>query len=277
MPETEHEPHAEEEKQCRICFGDESDCKENGRLIRPCLCKGSLSYVHVGCLQKWRNSAVSQSAFYSCPQCQYRYHFARTRIVGLATHSAVVGVLSSFLFTALVLSSSYITTYFLHYFDGTSDSYYHSSYFYYTSPLDVVQDLIRAALRILQDQEDILGDSGIFSAAPSTPIRAPKPQIPPSLIKRLIRRFLLGLPLVGAGSLVHMLFSFPLLGPVQWIARYRGNNRRRQGNTTDVAAIVIMVLIVVGAARALRKVYAFTRTITERMLLYAEDAILEVN
>ncbi|KAH7928554.1 hypothetical protein BV22DRAFT_1082915 [Leucogyrophana mollusca] len=276
MPERDGEENsAEEEKQCRICFGDESDRQELGRLIRPCLCKGSLSYVHIGCLQKWRNSTISQSAFYSCPQCRYRYHFARTRVVGLATHPVVVGVLSSFLFTILVLCSSYITTYFLHYFEDDSDSY-HSSYFYYVSPIDVGQDLIRAALRVLQDQDDLLGENGFFGASSTAAPKPPRVQAPPGFIKRLIQRFLLGLPLVGAGSLVHMLLSFPLLGPVHWIARYRGHNRRR-GNTTDLAAIVIIVLIAVGAARALRKVYDLTRSLTERMLLYAEDAILEVN
>lgn len=98
---------AREEKQCRICF--EGDDPELGRLIRPCLCKGTISvsvlhdsqgclrrlhiissafhqHVHLKCLQRWRNTSTSRSAFYSCPQCGYKYHFARTRVVGIATN-----------------------------------------------------------------------------------------------------------------------------------------------------------------------------------------------
>ena len=37
-------------KQCRICL--EEDDKE---YISPCLCKGSLKYVHRDCLKQWRN------------------------------------------------------------------------------------------------------------------------------------------------------------------------------------------------------------------------------
>ena len=58
----------------------------------------------------------------------------------------------------------------------------------------------------------------------------------------------LGLPLVGAGSLVHMRLSLPLLGPLHWLARYRGN-RTRRGESRDAAAVVVIVLLLVGAAR----------------------------
>jgi E3 ubiquitin-protein ligase DOA10 len=97
-----------EEKQCRICFDGVEAERELGRLIRPCLCKGSISvrahtttghyfrfnlilrkYVHVKCLQKWRNTSLSTGAFFSCPQCHYKYRFARTRIVGLASNPSI--------------------------------------------------------------------------------------------------------------------------------------------------------------------------------------------
>lgn len=37
------------------------------------------------CLNKWRLSSGSKSAFYSCDTCHYSYAFARTRVVGIAT------------------------------------------------------------------------------------------------------------------------------------------------------------------------------------------------
>ena len=95
----------EEEKQCRICLDGTESERELGRLIRPCLCKGSISvslpfwlmrkwswnpyntqYVHLKCLQRWRSMSSSKSAFFACPQCRYQYRFARTHVVGIATN-----------------------------------------------------------------------------------------------------------------------------------------------------------------------------------------------
>ncbi|KAJ7786233.1 hypothetical protein B0H16DRAFT_23822 [Mycena metata] len=49
-----------------------------------------MSYVHVKCLQRWRNTSTSRSAFFSCPQCKYQYRFARTQIVGIATNPGIL-------------------------------------------------------------------------------------------------------------------------------------------------------------------------------------------
>jgi hypothetical protein len=141
---------------------------------------------------------------------------------------------------------------------SSSSTYFYSPY--WTSPYDVGQDLVRAALRILQEESGIIDPSLLSKASKSTASRRPPmgpPNVsdssmitPPGYLKSFLQRILLGLPIVGAGSLVHMLLSFPLLGPVHWLARYRGNQRgRRRENTRDVAALVIVVLLVVGAAR----------------------------
>lgn len=189
--------------------------------------------------------------------------------MGIATNPVVVGAVSSVLFTLLVLCSSFVTTYFLSSLeDSPVDGYYYVSFW----PYDVVRDIVRAAIRIMQDQDAILDDTlvggRIRRPRPSTPI----PMKPPGLLKRLAQRFLLGLPVVGAGSLVHMLLSMPF--PIGWLARYRATRSRRGGG--DLATIVIVVLIIVGAARTLLKVYGWTQKITQRLLLRAEDAILEV-
>jgi hypothetical protein len=66
---------------------------------------------------------------------------------------------------------------------------------------------------------------------------------------RLIRRFLIGLPLVGAGSIVHMLLSLQMLAPVQFIARYRAGQSRRNSNTRDIAALIVIALVIAGIIR----------------------------
>ncbi|KAF2281440.1 uncharacterized protein EI97DRAFT_390123 [Westerdykella ornata] len=52
---------------------------ENGRLIRPCLCKGSGKYVHEGCLQAWRHADPSYGRrnYWECPTCGFKYRLAR--------------------------------------------------------------------------------------------------------------------------------------------------------------------------------------------------------
>ncbi|KAF8213124.1 hypothetical protein K438DRAFT_1915330 [Mycena galopus ATCC 62051] len=229
-----------DERQCRICLAGVEETTL-GRLHIP----GSISFVHVKCLQRWRKA--STSAFFSCPQCHYKYRFARTQIVGIATNPVVVGAISTILFTILVLVSSFITTFFMSWFEEPSDNYYYRSSFFgyssffFVSPVDIARDLIRAALRILQDTT---AKSSVVGATPRLALR------------HLIRNL---------GSC-----------PVHLLARYRSNNRRRE-SSRDVASLIIVGLVLIGAARALVKVYGFTQSLTKRVLLRAEDAILEVN
>ena len=41
---------------CRICYRDQSDDKDP--LISPCICKGSMKYIHYKCLKNWLNSKI---------------------------------------------------------------------------------------------------------------------------------------------------------------------------------------------------------------------------
>jgi hypothetical protein len=270
--------------QCRICLDGPDPAL--GRLIRPCLCSGTVSHVHLACLQRWRNTSSNSSAFFVCPQCRYHYRFARTKIVGLATNPVAIATLSTVFFTAIVFGSSFLTTTLVSSLDEPPESYtsYDSttiylssgwSYWAWTNPYSVGRDLVRAALRIIQDETGGLFDPDAFSssAAPGSA----EPVSNPSIVWRFVRRCVLGLPVVGAASLIHMLFSLPLLGPLQWIARSRGNRGRRGDGSRDTAAVVIILLLAVGALRVIYQVYKLTESVTKRILLRAEESILEVN
>jgi len=141
--------------------------------------------------------------------------------------------------------ASFITTFFMSAFEKPSTS----SWFFYVSPFEVAQDLVAAAFRVIQDGElsDIFAEPMYQSAQTR---RSSKDLIPspPGIVKRFIRRFIIGLPLVGAGSVVHMLLSLQMLAPVQFIARYRAN-RRNRNNSKDIAALIIVGLLVFGAVR----------------------------
>ena len=44
-------------KLCRICYGEE-ESKENP-LVQPCICSGSMKYIHLNCLKTWINTSVN--------------------------------------------------------------------------------------------------------------------------------------------------------------------------------------------------------------------------
>lgn len=141
--------------------------------------------------------------------------------------------------------ASYITTFFISAFE--EPTYYHP---FYSNPFDVAQDLVTAAFRVMKDGDlaSIIEDNirQPSTARPGVPV-VPRPR--PGMVIRFIQRFIIGLPLVGAGSLVHLLLSVQFLAPVQWLARYRGRRTRQNNGSRDVAALIVISLLVVGALR----------------------------
>lgn len=65
---------------CRICRGTENDVTGPMRLFKPCMCHGSMKYVHVGCLQEWRQNSVNSSSYFQCAQCGFKYNIYRPRL-----------------------------------------------------------------------------------------------------------------------------------------------------------------------------------------------------
>ncbi|KAI0407082.1 hypothetical protein F4802DRAFT_555613 [Xylaria palmicola] len=49
--------------------------EEEGRLISPCLCKGSIKYIHEGCLMYWIQGNPSRR--FQCDICKYQYRVER--------------------------------------------------------------------------------------------------------------------------------------------------------------------------------------------------------
>jgi len=79
----------EDERVCRICQCTEEEAPENGRLFSPCLCRGTMRYVHHGCLHTWRKMSANASSNTQCDQCSYVYRVERR---GLAKFVRVTGV-----------------------------------------------------------------------------------------------------------------------------------------------------------------------------------------
>ena len=46
-----------ENKACRICYND--DESDDNPLVQPCICSGSMKYIHLNCLKTWINTSVN--------------------------------------------------------------------------------------------------------------------------------------------------------------------------------------------------------------------------
>lgn len=97
-PTAPEAPDDDDEPICRICFASSSDPDPDvrllGRLIRPCLCKGTQALVHVGCLQRWRRNGASRKSFWKCDQCGFCYRLRRTKVAGLAENKLALGCMT---------------------------------------------------------------------------------------------------------------------------------------------------------------------------------------
>ena len=58
-------------KICRICF---EKGEKNNPLISPCLCEGSIKYVHQTCLKNWIKISFIKPEFSKCEICNFKYH-----------------------------------------------------------------------------------------------------------------------------------------------------------------------------------------------------------
>jgi hypothetical protein len=58
------------ERICRICLEPEGGSAELGLLISPCLCRGSMRFVHRACLDEWRMSCFNPKALMECTTCR---------------------------------------------------------------------------------------------------------------------------------------------------------------------------------------------------------------
>ena len=259
--------------------------------------------MHVQCLNTWRTTSANTSSFWSCPQCNYKYAWRRTKILGASTSPCgyilrfgcgkpisdnslvVLGPATLFLFLLLVFSSSFIVTFFLPELNDPASvpetptfepaPIYSWSVSFGT--LGAASDIIRTSVRAFADlaqkvedvevvQEDphalpqVVGEDsrrtngGSKSTAnkkhkgskqlhKKTRRRDPRTAYsPPSLPVRLVRRFLLGLSLVGIISFISLLLSLSLLAPLQVFRIHFFGNQRNNRNQGGLDGITILVI-----------------------------------
>ncbi len=100
------------EPTCRICFMGDEDRENLGRLISPCLCKGTSKWVHEECLSTWRRLSTNSDSYSRCNQCRYQYRIVKDKRYDrmlnplvLSAASALAILLGSFVLGILITSS----------------------------------------------------------------------------------------------------------------------------------------------------------------------------
>lgn len=92
------------EPACRICHMSQSEIPHM-KMIKPCLCSGSLTFVHIKCLNEWRST--STTAHFSCTVCRYQYRVQRSALAELimSEQGAKVVTVALVLVTVLTLGT----------------------------------------------------------------------------------------------------------------------------------------------------------------------------
>lgn len=262
------------ERSCRICFGGLDEEGEMGRLISPCLCSGSMRYVHVSCLGMWR--AKNSKTFLECPQCKYVYRLRRGRIgdLMLSTRMLALGTLAMFLIMSLT-AGHFLLHFLLNLYqkgthsssvagstweseDGTMVVYMSGATFI----LDLIDDSINTFIAITGAAFDIFEGSRWV-----TP-----------LMLDIILRFLLGVSLLGSLSALSLLGSLRLLAPLQLLYTISLSGIVDMSPALSVfggSCTVIVLFVLVGVANSVIQVYDALHAMALFGLRFVESEIME--
>ncbi|KAG0083293.1 hypothetical protein BGZ93_006315 [Podila epicladia] len=246
-----------DERQCRICLGGVDEEDTLGRLISPCLCKGSMKYVHVECLNAWRARSPKQESHYKCDTCKYSFSFRRTSFARYLAHPLTVFVLTILVFIAAVFAAGFAMKLLLYL---TMDE---AQEFIYPADLDEFDEdeLIRL-------KEDFV----IFKTPDSlrAVFRIDKSHMVfgsffVSIIGFL--QLLLSTIWMGGGGGVFRIGGFGLGG-----GRRRGERQREAG----IGGVLMVMILVFGLFKSVYTTYQFVNRMSRKVLAKAELMVLEV-
>ena len=106
-------------RSCRICFEGDDSVNEENILFSPCLCKGSQQYIHINCLQQWRESGHSSSMI-QCPTCHYKYRSSRAFYSKILTSQPVLIIATTIIIFVFFLLLGYFLDFMVVAFLGIS-------------------------------------------------------------------------------------------------------------------------------------------------------------
>lgn len=95
----------EDERVCRICQCTEEESPEQGKLFSPCHCRGTMRFIHEGCLETWRRMSANASSTFKCDQCSYFYRVRHTGLANFVRRPGVVELTAVVIFAVGVLAT----------------------------------------------------------------------------------------------------------------------------------------------------------------------------
>ncbi|KAG0044789.1 hypothetical protein BGZ83_009938 [Gryganskiella cystojenkinii] len=246
-----------EERQCRICLGGADEEDTLGRLISPCLCKGSMKYVHVECLNAWRERSPKRESHYKCDTCKYSFSFRRTSMARYLAHPISTFILTLIAFAGVVFAAGFAMKLLLYLtMDGSHE---------FTVDLDDFDDdqlkQLRSEFVVLKTPKTL---RAVFKIDKSHMVFG---SFFVSIIGFL--QLLLSTILMGGGGGVFRIGGFGLGG------RRHGarGERQREGG---IGGIVLMIALVFGLFKSVYMTYQFVNRMSRRVLAKAELMVLEV-
>ncbi|KAF8937497.1 hypothetical protein BGZ58_002602 [Dissophora ornata] len=248
-----------DERQCRICLGGADEEDTLGRLISPCLCKGSMKYVHVECLNAWRARSPKRESHYKCDTCKYSFSFRRTSFARYLAHPLTVFVLTVVVFAAAVFAAGFAMKLLLYLMMDEPHE------FIYPVDIDDIDDT-----ELLQLKERVV----IFKTPES--LRAvfqidKTHMVFGSFFVSIIGflQLLLSMVWMGGGGGVFRIGGFGLGGGRR---RARGERQREAG----IGGVLMVLILVFGLFKSVYMTYQLVHRVSRRVLAKAEMMVLEV-
>ncbi|KAK3827827.1 MAG: hypothetical protein J3Q66DRAFT_321193 [Benniella sp.] len=248
-----------EERQCRICLGGVDDEDMLGRLISPCLCKGSMKYVHIECLNSWRARSPKRESHYKCDTCKYSFSFRRTSFAQFLGHPLTVIALTLVAFVVLVFIAGFVMKLLLYLTMDEPQEFVYPVDFDDEDDVELLMqkegtlvlktpDSLRAVFRI--DKTHMVFGS-FFT----------------SVIGFL--QLLTSIILSGGGGGVFRIGGFGLGG------RRRGVRADRQ-REAGISGVVLIAMLVFGLFKSIYMTYKLVHRVSSHVLAKAEMMVLEV-
>ncbi|KAI0873876.1 hypothetical protein GGS24DRAFT_365257 [Hypoxylon argillaceum] len=211
--------------------------EDGDRLISPCLCKGSIKYMHEGCLRLWRNENTARA--YECDICKYRY-----RIERLSVAQRVRSPVLSLMMTLAILM---VTIFMLGFIADPILGLW-------LDPVGTITDTVIPGGRLADEDVIDLGEAdGWFE----------------HFLKGIFSLGLLGFAKAFLAMSPWQWWNLRTSGIVSGGARRAGTGRQRMEN-------INLTLVLIGVLTFLFTVWKATRKYTERTLDRASQKILNV-
>ncbi|KAI1769630.1 hypothetical protein GGR53DRAFT_9426 [Hypoxylon sp. FL1150] len=210
--------------------------EDGDRLVNPCHCKGSVKYVHEGCLKAWMNENPDA---WKCNRCSYQYQMERLNWAQRLRSPIVALGLTVFILIATIFALGFIADPILN---------------LWLDPVGTISDSVTAGHIRLDDDMDLLpDDAGWFE----------------HFLKGLFSLGLLGFVKAFLVMSPWQWWNLRTSGII-------GGGNRRAGTGRERMESINLLLVVIGVFTFLYAVWKATRKWTQRTLDRASQRILNV-